>query len=69
MPYSKETAKLTPEEKKEKRRQQQKRWRDENKELQKELALKYYYKKNAPKDIDYYIQKHERMMRIVGGQA
>ena len=70
MPDKKETVKLTPEEKKERRREQKKRWREANIDAQREMSLKWYYKtKNAPRDIDYYIQKHERMMRIIGGQA
>lgn len=42
------------------------RWRANNPERVKELSQKAYYKN---KDVDFYIKKHERMVKLIGGQA
>lgn len=42
------------------------RWVENNREKVRETSLKYYYKN---KDVDAYIKKHERLIKLIGGQA
>jgi len=42
------------------------RWRANNPEKVREHSLKAYYKN---KDVDDYIKKHERLIKLFGGQV
>lgn len=50
---------------KEKRKEYMANWRKENRERHSEMSLKCYYRKKAEFDPDFYIKKHERMIKMI----
>lgn len=42
------------------------RWLEKNRDKARESSLRWYYKN---KDVDFYIKKHEHMLKIIGGQV
>jgi hypothetical protein len=50
---------------KEKRKEYMANWRKENKEKHREMSLKCYYKKKFEFEPEFYIKKHEKVIKML----